>query len=322
MTTPRWTPPDLSDRVAVVTGASRSLGKGIAAVLGECGATVYVTGRTTRASPRAEFPETSVEETADLVSARGGRGIAVCVDHTADDQVEALFERVRQEHGRLDVLVNNVWGGEEIEGRDRPIWEQPLSHWRAMMDVGARAHFVATHYAVPLMLARGDGPPGLIVNTAFSWGPGADEAPGGLYELAMLATLRLAPVMARQLGSHRVAAVSLSPGHMRNETMISPAALRAEYGDSPVVDTSEWGPQDEPRFGGLPGYMWRTESTQCTGRALALLAADRGVLDKSGRVLLVGDLACEYGFSDIDGRQPHYQEEAPRWKRPAPTGGA
>ena len=191
MPAPSWLPPDLRDRVAVVTGATRGLGKGIAAVLGECGATVYVTGRTTRAAPRSEFPGTSVEQTAELVSSRGGTGVPVPVDHTVDEQVEALFERVRREQGRLDLLVNNVWGGEEIEGRDRPIWEQPISHWRAMMNVGARAHFVATHYAVPLMLPRGERAPGLIVNTAFSWGTGAaggaagnDDEPGRLYELA------------------------------------------------------------------------------------------------------------------------------------------
>ena len=122
--------------------------------------------------------------------------------------------------------------------------------------------------------------------------------------------------MGKQLRPHGVAALTVSPGHMRNETMISVAALRDEYADSPIVDTSEWGPEDAPRYGGLPGYMWRTESTQYVGRAVALLTADPRIMDRSGRILLVGDIAREYDFTDTDGRQPHYQEESPRWRGP------
>ena len=168
---------------------------------------------------------------------------------------------------------------------------------------------------MPLILPRSGRAPGLIVNTASAGSAAADEEPGGLFDLAMLLTLRLAPVMARPLRERGVAAVAVSPGHMRNETMLSPVALRGEYAVPPVVDTSTWGPEDAPRYGGLPGYMWRTESTQYSGRAVARLAADSRLMERKGRLLLVGDLAREYGFTDIDGRQPHYQEESPRWKR-------
>jgi NAD(P)-dependent dehydrogenase (short-subunit alcohol dehydrogenase family) len=275
----------LKDKVAVVTGASRGGGRGIALVLGEEGATVYVTGRSTRDdSTRPDLPNTTIDDTAAQVTARGGTGIPVRCDHTVDEQVENLFVRVRQEQDHLDFLVNNVWGGYEDYGSDAAFdvafWEQPLWRWDKMFVAGVRAHFSASRAAVPLMMPRRQG---LIINTTF-WDRGKclTNLP---YDLAKTAINRMAYVMALELQEHSIAAVALSPGWMRTE-----AVLEA-YGT------------DEQHWREVPDLR-RTESTQYIGRAVAALATDPNVMEKSGQVLRVGDLAREYGFADIDGRQP------------------
>ncbi|MBC8492172.1 MAG: SDR family NAD(P)-dependent oxidoreductase [Chloroflexi bacterium] len=161
----------LKGKVAVVTGASRGAGRGIALVFGEEGATVYVTGRSVRgASTRPDLPGTTINDTAEQVTARGGVGIPVRCDHTVEAEIEALFERVKQEHGRLDILVNNAWGGyEEHDGifEGRPFWELSLLRWNKMLTVGVWSHMVSSYFAVPLMLPQRQG---LIVNTTLEWG--------------------------------------------------------------------------------------------------------------------------------------------------------
>ncbi len=275
----------LRDRITVVTGASRGAGRGIALALGQEGATVYVTGRSVRCdSTRPDLPGATVDETAEGVTAQGGRGIAVRCDHTEDDQVAALFERVGQEHGRLDLLVNNVWGGYEDYGEDEafdaPFWAQPLWRWDRMFDAGVRAHFAASRLAAPLMMTRGQG---LIVSTTF-WDRG--KALGNLpYDLAKTAINRLAYLLALELRPHGVAAVALSPGWMRTEAVLQ------------VYDT------DEAHWHEIP-ELARTESPWYIGRAVAALAADPEVMARSGQVLTVGDLARAYGFTDLDGRRP------------------
>lgn len=273
----------LAGQIALVTGASRGAGRGIALVLGEEGATVYVTGRSVRGGPTTEDRPETIDETAELVNTRGGLGISVCCDHTDDADVEALFDRIQREQGRLDLLVNNVWGGYERydgAGFDAPFWDQSLWRWDRMFDAGVRAHFTASRLAAPLMIARRKG---LVVNTTF-WDRG--KCLSGLpYDLAKTAINRLAYAMALELRAYNVAAVALSPGWMRTE-----AVLRA-------YDT------DEEHWHEIPDLQ-RTESTQYIGRAVAALAADPKVMEKSGRILTVGDLAREYGFTDYDGRQP------------------
>jgi NAD(P)-dependent dehydrogenase (short-subunit alcohol dehydrogenase family) len=273
----------LRGKVALVTGASRGAGRGIALVLGEQGATVYVTGRTVRDRPTGEVQRETIDETAEMVTDRGGVGIPVRCDHTVDADVEALFERIQQEQARLDLLVNNVWGGyEQYDGAtfDAPFWEQPLWRWDKMFTAGARAHYSASRLAATIMMDQGQG---LIVSTTF-WDRG--KCLGSLpYDLAKTAINRLAYVMALELQRHNVAAVALSPGWMRTE-----AVLRA-YG----TDEDHW--QEVPD-------LEHTESVQYVGRAVAALAADPKVIEKSGRTLTAGDLAREYGFSDYDGRQP------------------
>src|SRR2546423_4428476 len=208
----------LRGRVAVVTGASRGIGKGIALALGEAGATVYVTGRSDAGRTTEGLPGT-VRETADAVTQRGGQGVAVRCDHTADAEVEALFARVTQEQGRLDVLVNNVWGGYEQQDWSRfaaPFWEQPLRHWSGMFEAGVRAHLVATRLAVPLMLPHRRG---LIIHTT-AWD--RDRYLGNLfYDVAKAPVNRLAFGMARELQPHQVAVVALAPGFVRTERVLA-----------------------------------------------------------------------------------------------------
>jgi NAD(P)-dependent dehydrogenase (short-subunit alcohol dehydrogenase family) len=270
-------------RVAVVTGASRGVGKGIALALGEAGATVYVTGRSDAAGTTEGLPGT-VQETAEAVTQRGGQGIAVRCDHTADVEVEALFARVAQEQGRLDILVNNVWGGYEQFDWARfaaPFWEQPLRHWSGMFEAGVRAHLVASRLAVPLMLPHRRG---LIIHMT-AWD--RDKYLGNLfYDLAKAAVNRMAFGMARELEPHQVAVVALAPGFVGTERLL--AAFAAA--------------------GRSPGNV---ESPEYAGRAVAALAADANVLARSGRVLTVGQLAAEYGFTDVDGRSwPPFQIDA------------
>jgi NAD(P)-dependent dehydrogenase (short-subunit alcohol dehydrogenase family) len=261
--------------VAVVTGASRGVGKGIALALGEAGATVYVTGRSDEAGTTEGLPGT-IREAADAVTQRGGQGVPVRCDHAAD----ALFALVKQEQGRLDVLVNNVWGGYEHQEWSRfvvPFWEQPLRHWSGMFESGVRAHLVATQLAAPLMLSHRRG---LIVHTT-AWD--RDNYLGNLfYDLAKAAVNRTAFGMARELQPYHVA---LAPGFVRTERVLA-------------------------AFAGAGQLPENLESPEYIGRAVVALAGDTNVMAKSGRVLTVGQLAAEYGFTDIDGRQlPPFQIE-------------
>jgi NAD(P)-dependent dehydrogenase (short-subunit alcohol dehydrogenase family) len=286
---PVWKPPRLEGRVAVVTGASRGAGLGIALALGEAGATVYVTGRSVRGEPAVDDLPGNIEDTAEQVTARGGRGIPVRCDHGVVREVEALFQRVRREQARLDVLVNNAWGGyEHYFGTTfddgvpfaAPFWRQSLRRWDGMFTAGVRAHLLASYFAVPIMLRRRRG---LLVSTSAG---DRDRYLGNLfYDLSKSAVARMVYGMGLELRGHGVAAVALLPGFMRTERV-----LRALG-----TDEARW--QEVPELA-------RSESTAYLGRAVASLAADPRAIDRSGRVLAVGDLAREYGFTDADGRQP------------------
>ncbi|HZJ54440.1 MAG TPA: SDR family NAD(P)-dependent oxidoreductase [Myxococcaceae bacterium] len=284
----------LSGCVAVVTGASRGAGRGIALELGAAGATVYVTGRSTRAQPATSYARIlelsqlprmpgTIEATAEEVTAEGGRGIAVRCDHTDAADVDRLFARVQEEQeGRLDLLVNNAWGGHEAFTGvfDAPFWEQPLDQWEAMLDRGVRNHLLASRAAVPAMLRRRAG---LVVTTTF-WDRDHYLRGNLFYDLAKSAMNRLAFAMAEELRPHGIASVALSPGWMRTELIL--AGHR--------TDEAHW--RERPALA-------RTESPRYLGRAVVALAADPRVLERTGRVLRVADLAREYGFTDVDGRQ-------------------
>jgi len=282
----------LEGKVAVVTGASRGAGRGIALELGAAGATVYVTGRSTRAEPAPTYGQIlalsgapalpgSIDDTAEALTALGGRGVAVRCDHTRDDEVAALFARVVREEGRVDVLVNNAWGGHEsFDGVfDTPFWKQPLAHWDAMFDRGVRNHLLASRHAAPLMVERGQG---LIVTTTF-WDRDRYLRGNLLYDLAKSAMNRLAFGMAEELRPHGVSSLAVSPGWMRTEFVLLGHQT------------------DEAHWHACPALA-RTESPRYLGRAVAALAADPNVHALSGRVHRVADLARTYGFTDVDGR--------------------
>src|SRR4051812_6894700 len=267
----------LKDKVAVVTGASRGAGRAIAAVLGEAGATVYVTGRTGRGAVSVDGLPGTVDDTADEVTSRGGRGIAVRCDHTIDQNVESLFERVQAEHGRLDLLANNVWGGYEAQAFGIPMvpfWDQPRSQWESMFVAGMRAQLVASQLAAPLMTAR---PGGVIISTV-AWAY-AEYLRNIYYDLSKAAVIRMTRGMAHDLRPHGVAAIAIAPGFMRTERILAAHAAH-------------------------PFDLNITESPEYLGRAVRALAEDPDIMNKSGQLFTVGDLAQEYGFTDIDGRQP------------------
>ena len=283
----------LKDCIAVVTGASRGAGRGIAMELGAAGATVYVTGRSTRAQPADTYGQLlalsdmpavpgSIDDTADEVTRMGGRGIAVRCDHTREDEVKALFAQVEREAGRIDLLVNNAWGGHETFTGvfDAPFWEHPLANWDSMFDRGVRNHLVASRFAAPLMVRQKRG---LIVTTTF-WDRGHYMKGNLFYDLAKASMTRLAFGIAEELKPHGVASVAVSPGWMRTEFVLA----------GHKTDEAHW--QERPALAG-------TESPRYLGRAVAALAADPQVMEKTGEVLRVADLAKAYGFTDIDGRQ-------------------
>lgn len=273
----------LEGKVAVVTGASRGGGRGIALALGEQRATVYVTGRSTRGnSTRPDLPGTTIEDTAEQVTARGGIGIPIQCDHTVDDQVEALFDQVKREQEQLDILVNNIWGGYENyddEAFDVPFWKQPLWRWDKMFTAGVRAHFVASRLAVPLMMSRHQGL--IILTTAWDRGKYLGNVP---YFVAKAAVNHMAYGMALELRPYNIAVVALAPGWMRTEAVLQHFK----------IDEQHW--QEVPE-------LRETESTEYIGRAVVALATDPSRLQRSGETLSVAHLAREYGFADVDGRQ-------------------
>jgi dehydrogenase/reductase SDR family protein 1 len=264
----------LSGKVALVTGASRGIGKGIAVALGEAGATVYLTGRSTRESGATVPIGGLLEDTAEKVTAAGGRGIALRCDHRDDAQVRSVVERIHTEGGRLDLLVNNVWGGYEIGHRGGyglwmlPFWEQPLDRWDDMFASGVRAHYVTSALAVPLMLATG---PGLIVNISF--GVGGEHAGNVAYGVAKTASDRFTADAAKELSPHGITVVALHPGMVRTEGVLAWAS---------------------------PEELVGSESPLRVGRIVVALAQDGQVARYSGRAVSTGSLAEEFGVEDTD----------------------
>ena len=268
----------LSGKVTVVTGASRGAGRGIAATLGAARATVYVTGRSVKGQSTTENLPGTIEETAEIVAACGGIGIPVRCDHTVDSDVEELFGRVRREQGRIDLLVNNAWGGYERHDHQKfsaPFYEQPLCHWEGMFTAGVRAALIASRFAASLMLSQRQG---LIINIT-AWDRDKFLV-NVFYDVAKGAINRMTYGMARELRPHNIAAIALAPGFMRTERV---ARAFESVGNK--------------------NYFNFTESPEYVGRAVVALAADQKIMDKSGRVLAVGDIADEYAFTDIDGRR-------------------
>ena len=281
----------LKGQVAVVAGASRGAGRGIALALGESGATVYVVGRTTRGGPKPpDGAPGTVEDTADAVTARGGQGIAVRADCTVESEVAALFDRVGREQGKVDVLANAVWGaadalqpGEDpLAGWSRPYWEEAPRYWRPMMEGGPHAYLLTSCYSARMMVAGGGG---LIVGLTDGVVEGAspDDYGGQLvWDLSHHCINRMLKGMSAEGKKCKLAVITLMPGFMQTERVQAYAATE----------------ELKKMF-----HFEKSESVEYVGRAVAALAADKKVMAKTGKILFVADLAREYGFTDIDGRQ-------------------
>ena len=298
----------LQDRVALVAGATRGAGRGIAIELGAAGATVYVTGRTTR-TQQSEYarPET-IEETAELVAAAGGKGIAVQVDHLAAAQVENLIARIRAEQGRLDLLVNDVWGGERLFEWNKPIWEHDLANGLRLLDLGVRTHLITAHHALPLMIENAGG---LLVEVTD--GPADYNADhyrnNPFYDLAKTSLNRLGWSHAQDLAKHGATSVSVTPGWLRSEMMLDAFGVKEENWRDATQRIPHFAISETPRF---------------VGRGIAALAADPDRARWNGQSLSSGQLARVYDLTDLDGSRPdawRYMVEVHDAGKPADTTG-
>ena len=277
----------LKGHVAVVAGATRGAGRGIARALGEAGATVYCTGRSVAGHPSPYNRPETIDETAQMVTAAGGAGLAVRVDHAVEPDVEALFARVAREHGRLDVLVNSIAGEDPLLGGWGAFWKTDLQRGADALRQTILTHLITAKHAAPLMITRRRG---LIVevtegDTVFGGGGNA------LGDVAKSALKAFAARMASELRTHRVAAVSITPGFLRSESMLQHFGV--------TEDTWRDGGKKDPNF-------LESESPLFVGRAVAALAADPKVLDRSGDILSSWELSRAYGFTDADGRRPDW----------------
>lgn len=298
----------LAGKIALVAGATRGAGRGIAVELGAAGATVYVTGRTTR-ERRSEYDRAeTIEETAALVGEAGGHGIAIPTDHLEPPQVEALVARIARERGSLDVLVNDIWGGENLMEWNKPVWEHSLEKGLRMLRLAIHTHLITSHYALPLLIAR---PGGLVVEVT----DGTAEYNlthyrlSAFYDLAKTSVTRLAWALAQELSQRGGTAVALTPGWMRSEMML-------EHYD---VTEANWRAATERQ----PHFVI-SESPRYVGRAVAALASDPAKQRWNGQSLSSGQLAGVYGFTDLDGSRPdcwRYLVEVQEAGRPADATG-
>ncbi|GGD57741.1 SDR family oxidoreductase [Paenibacillus nasutitermitis] len=277
----------LQDRIAVVAGSTRGAGRAIAVTLGAAGATVYCTGRSMRGNPSDINRQETIEETAEMVTAAGGKGIPVRVDHTVEEEVKNLFAQIREEQqGRLDILVNDIWGGEKLFEWNTPFWEHSLPNGLLMQDRAVRAHMITSYYAAPLMAARKSG---LIIEVTDGIGYGYRV--NLYYSLAKISAIHLAAAMAEELRPFNVTALAVTPGFLRSEQMLDHFGVQEENWRDAV--------KQEPHYA-------ESETPYLLGRGIAALAADPHVMDKSGKTLGSWHLSDEYGFTDVDGRKPHW----------------
>ncbi|HEX8131274.1 MAG TPA: SDR family oxidoreductase [Pyrinomonadaceae bacterium] len=301
----------LAGSIALVAGATRGAGRGIALMLGEAGALVYCTGRSVAGAPPTtgvhKGRSETIEETAEMVSAHGGRGIHARVDHTDETQVAALFERVKAEQGRLDILVNVLGGDTETEWK--PFWKQSLDKGLRWLSTELFSHIITSRHAAALMCERKP-KNGLIVG--ITDGDGVGYRASFFYDLVKVSTIRLAYAMAEELAPKKIASVAISPGFMRTEWMLDHFGATEEN----WREVAETNPEAK-------SFGFIASETPCfVGRAVAALAADPHVLSKSGGVYGSWTLSDEYGFTDVDGNRPHmgrYFEEHFKEMFAAPT---
>jgi NAD(P)-dependent dehydrogenase (short-subunit alcohol dehydrogenase family) len=280
----------LSTRVALVAGGTRGAGRGIAVELGAAGATVYVTGRTTEASASPMGRRETIEETARLVDAAGGTGIAVRVDHSRPDEVRLLTDRIAAEQGSLDILINDIWGGDPLAEWGVAFWDHDLANGIALLRGAVETHLVTSWHAVPLMIGK---PGGLVVEVTD--GVGTRYRGSLFYDLAKASAIRLALAQGEELRSHGIAAVAVSPGFLRSEAML----------DLFGVTEATWrdGIAKDPHFA-------FSETPRYLGRAVAALAADPDKMARTGTATATWELYGDYGFTDVDGTQPDWGRHA------------
>lgn len=277
----------LQGKVAVVAGATRGAGRAIAVKLGEAGAIVYATGRSVRGAPSGMGRTETIDETAELVTAAGGIGIPVRTDHTKEEEVRDLFEQVKHEQdGRLDILVNDVWGGDPLINWGKPFWEHSLDNGLLVQRQAVHSHMITSYYAAPLMIARGTG---LIIE--ITDGEGYHYRGNLYYSLAKISAVHLAEAMANDLKPHNITALAVTPGFLRSEAMLD------HFG----VTEANW--RDATRI--EPNFI-ASETPAYIGAAVAALASDHNVAAKSGKSLSTWGLSEEYDFTDADGTRPHW----------------
>jgi NAD(P)-dependent dehydrogenase (short-subunit alcohol dehydrogenase family) len=280
----------LKGKIALVAGATRGAGRGIAIALGEAGATVYCTGRSSRTRrARGGRPET-IEETAELVTEAGGQGIAVRVDHTKPAEVKKLVAGIKRRHKGLDILVNDVWGGDALTEFGKTFWTANLDKGLRMLKQAIHSHIITSHYAVPLMLGRRQG-----IILEITDGDTFSYRGNIFYDLVKISVIRLAFAMARELRKRDIVSVALTPGFLRSEAVLD------HFG----VTEANWkeGGKKDPNF-------LASETPRFVGRAVVALAADPNVKEKSGKVFSSWGLAREYGFTDVDGTRPDWGDFA------------
>lgn len=301
----------LRGRVAVVAGATRGAGRGIAVALGEAGATVVCTGRSSRAGGlRSDYDRIeTIEETAELVTEQGGVGEAVVVDHLDPDQVAGLAERIRDQHGHIDVLINDIWGGEVLKGGpsewDTPVWEHDLQAGLRILRLAVDTHLITSHHLLPLLIDR---PGGLLVEVT----DGTAEYNRShyrisvYYDLAKVSVNRLAFSQGHELARQAATAVSITPGFLRSEMMLEGFSVTEENWRDVVEPPAGREPSAPPEFA-------VSESPRFVGRAVAALAADPDRARWNQQSVTSGELAHQYGFTDVDGSQPdvwRYMDDA------------
>ncbi len=280
----------LEGNVALVAGATRGAGRGIACMLGEAGATVYCTGRSTRGSSRMEGRPECIEDTADMVSSFGGRGISVRVDHSEEEEVIGLFDRINKEQGGLDILVNDIWGGDPLTEWGKPFWELSMDQGFQLLDQAIKTHIITSRHGVPLMIKQGHG---LLLEITDGNHQTNHVYRGNLfYDFVKASIIRMAFGMAEELREHNIAALAVTPGFLRSEAML------AHFG----VTEKNWkdGVKEDEHF-------IASETPYFVGRAVASLAADPNVMEKTGQALSSWELAREYKFTDMDGSRPDWE---------------
>ncbi len=276
----------LAGKIAVVAGATRGAGRGIATMLGAAGATVICTGRSTRRNPATAGRPETIEDTAELVTAAGGAGVAIRVDHTIADEVRTLFERVERDFSRLDILVNDIWGGDELTEWGRPFWKLDPAKGIRMQELAVQTHILTARFGAPLMVRQKSG---LIIE--ITDGMHLDYRGNLFYDLAKISAIRLAYTMASELRRHKVVALALTPGFLRSEAMLDGFGVTEANWRDAVANNPDFAESETPAY---------------IGRAVVALATDPKVAAKAGKVCSSWTLAREYDFKDTDGSQPDW----------------